>query len=314
MASAVAPVEFSEVLAAVEHGVEAVVRRWVGGVEDSVDSEVDPQFGATALHWACHHNQPAIAKILLRHGANPNFPNAYQATPLHWACKAGSLPLVELLLFHKADVLARTSSGDRPVDIAMQVGASSVVDFLQTPWKPTAGSQPARGAAAVGSPSSTIGAAKQTMFPGSPTAMVTAADLADMEGTMAMVPTLQRSNAKLEVEAQVAHRSAEELRQELRGMQQRILPLESKARALEELQRRLEAVQREKVEVELQSRQTTADADARVRQVQLQAKQYQDQTQQLDALTARVAELERELRHSRSDAAQLQRRLEEAQQ
>ena len=48
--------------------------------------DMDFMLPGTPLHWAVHQNRPQIVKVLLKHGANPNYtaPGAVQS-PLHWA-------------------------------------------------------------------------------------------------------------------------------------------------------------------------------------------------------------------------------------
>ena len=62
--------------------------------------------GATALHWAAHRDDLAIADLLIRSGARANAANDLGATPLHLACTNRSAPMVERLLAADADAKA----------------------------------------------------------------------------------------------------------------------------------------------------------------------------------------------------------------
>src|SRR5205823_4277731 len=64
--------------------------------------------GATALHWAAHRDDLAIADLLIRAGARANVANDLGATPLHLACTNRSAAMVERLLAAGADTRARS--------------------------------------------------------------------------------------------------------------------------------------------------------------------------------------------------------------
>ena len=60
----------------------------------------------------------AAAKLLIAHGANPNFKNRDGKTALHWAVSVGNLELVRLLLDNKADPNAEDNNGITPLAVA----------------------------------------------------------------------------------------------------------------------------------------------------------------------------------------------------
>lgn len=115
--------DFQALLEALRCGDIGTAKQWVTKRAKDVDSDVDPQFGAGALHWACSSGQEEVVQALLHSGANPNLPNAYQATPLHWACKQGSLTLVELLVQHKGDPTLCDVEGISAMDLARRATA-----------------------------------------------------------------------------------------------------------------------------------------------------------------------------------------------
>uniref|UniRef100_A0A182J4C9 Uncharacterized protein n=1 Tax=Anopheles atroparvus TaxID=41427 RepID=A0A182J4C9_ANOAO len=95
--------------------VENIVKR-----KPSVVHAVDND-GYTALHKACYNDNPTMAKILLRYGADPMARTAMGWTPLHSACKWNNAACVALVLQHGADVNARSDGDQTPLHIACTV-------------------------------------------------------------------------------------------------------------------------------------------------------------------------------------------------
>ena len=72
--------------------------------------------GATALHWAAHLDDLAIADLLIRAGARVDAANDAGATPLHLACTNRSAPMVERLLAAGANARAALTRRRNGVD------------------------------------------------------------------------------------------------------------------------------------------------------------------------------------------------------
>lgn len=56
--------------------------------------------------------------LLLKHGANPNEPDASGVTPLHYAAEVGTTEIVRALVSHKANVNVLDTLGSSPLDVA----------------------------------------------------------------------------------------------------------------------------------------------------------------------------------------------------
>jgi ankyrin repeat protein len=79
--------------------------------------------GATLLMQAAIHGEPALMKLLLDRGADPNLTNPLGATALHWA--AGNPAKVALLLKAGADPNAKSNLGRTPLLIAATTPGNS---------------------------------------------------------------------------------------------------------------------------------------------------------------------------------------------
>lgn len=86
--------------------------------------------GATALHWAAHWDDLAIAEVLLGAGAKINAADDHGVTPLALACLNGSAPMVERLLKAGASPNAASVVGETPLMIAAHTGNAAVVSQL----------------------------------------------------------------------------------------------------------------------------------------------------------------------------------------
>lgn len=69
-----------------------------------------------AVQYPCDKAAPALVRVLLAAGADPNVRQADGRTPLHLAARRGHLGLVQLLLMKGAEVSAATPDGRRPLD------------------------------------------------------------------------------------------------------------------------------------------------------------------------------------------------------
>lgn len=92
---------------------------------DAVDKE-----GRTALIYAAMLGNPAMAKLLLDHGANVKFRDKLGNTPLHWAADRGNTELVDLLLAANAPVNEENKQGITPLMMAAGRGQVAVVRQL----------------------------------------------------------------------------------------------------------------------------------------------------------------------------------------
>jgi uncharacterized protein len=86
--------------------------------------------GMTALHWAAHHADVAMARLLLAAGASARVANRYGVTPLSLACTGGDTALVELLLAAGADPNAPLRGGETPLMTAARTGRLGPVKAL----------------------------------------------------------------------------------------------------------------------------------------------------------------------------------------
>ena len=80
-------------------------------IKQGIDANLPQPDGATALHWASHWNDVAMAKTLVSAGGNPNAPNDYGVTPLFLAATNGSADMLDLLLTARGNALAALPSG-----------------------------------------------------------------------------------------------------------------------------------------------------------------------------------------------------------
>jgi len=77
------------------------------------------EYGFTALHGVVGHDEPELAEMLIRRGADVSAKNDMRMTPLHIAQYAS---MVEVLVRHGADVNARSQFGWTPLRIQAQEG------------------------------------------------------------------------------------------------------------------------------------------------------------------------------------------------
>lgn len=115
------------VIEAVKDGKVEAVRALLAKRVDANAAEPD---GTTALHWAAHHDNLAIADLLLKAGANAQSANRYGATPLWLACINGSAAMIERLLDAGADPNTTMAEGDTALMTAARTGKVDAVRVL----------------------------------------------------------------------------------------------------------------------------------------------------------------------------------------
>lgn len=93
--------------------------------EDSPD-------GTTALHAAVwiEKNGPAMTKLLLDLGENPNARDDEGQTPLHYAAEHDNLPIARVLVEHGAKLRIRDEWGDTPAMLARDEENEEMLEFL----------------------------------------------------------------------------------------------------------------------------------------------------------------------------------------
>ena len=106
----------------------AQVRALLAAARVDVNARSDD--GSTALLWAAHWNDTAIAEPLVRAGADPNAANQFGMTPLSRACTNGSAAMVELLLKAGANPNTAIATGETPLMTCASSGASAAVKAL----------------------------------------------------------------------------------------------------------------------------------------------------------------------------------------
>jgi ankyrin repeat protein len=94
------------------------------------DPNIRSEDGSTALLWAAHWNEPEVAGLLIRAGADTNAANDFQATPLAEACVNAGAPLVALLLKAGAHPNSRIATGETPLMTCARSGSADAVAAL----------------------------------------------------------------------------------------------------------------------------------------------------------------------------------------
>ena len=92
-----------------------------------LDPEAANPLGENALMMACLRGQQALAARLLKRGASVNRSGW---SPLHYAASGENDSIVAWLLDRGADIDATSASGNTPLMMAAQYGASGSVDLL----------------------------------------------------------------------------------------------------------------------------------------------------------------------------------------
>ena len=99
-------------------------------IKQRVDVNAPQGDGATALHWAAHVDDVAIADLLIRAGARAAVANDNGFTPLHLACTNRSGAMVERLLSAGADANAASLNGETVLMTCARAGEPKAVKAL----------------------------------------------------------------------------------------------------------------------------------------------------------------------------------------
>jgi ankyrin repeat protein len=114
--------------------VDAVKNRDAGAVATLLKQPLDVNLpqpdGATALHWAAHWDDVALANRLVRAGAHVNAVNDYGVTPLFLACNDASAAMIETLLQAGANPNVAKPNGETALMVAARTGKLDGVKAL----------------------------------------------------------------------------------------------------------------------------------------------------------------------------------------
>src|SRR4051794_21860992 len=127
--AAAAAIDLRLIEAVRNRDVEAV-RALLKARPASVDVNAAAGDGATALHWAAHRDDLAIADLLIRAGARASAADDAGATPLHLACTNRSAAMVERLLAADADPRAALIGGETVLMTCARAGDARTLRAL----------------------------------------------------------------------------------------------------------------------------------------------------------------------------------------
>jgi len=99
-------------------------------LQQGADPNAGQADGMTALHWAAHENDVAVAKLLLEAGARAGISNRYGITPLFLACQNGNAAMATLLLQSGADPNVTLRGGETVLMTAARTGDAETVKAL----------------------------------------------------------------------------------------------------------------------------------------------------------------------------------------
>ncbi|KAL3856149.1 hypothetical protein ACJMK2_010937 [Sinanodonta woodiana] len=77
-------------------------------------TELIHQDGSTAVHQACHDDNPDALRMLLEYGGDFTIQDTQGRAPIHWAVTAYTLDCLRVLIEHNADVNVRDKDGLTP--------------------------------------------------------------------------------------------------------------------------------------------------------------------------------------------------------
>ena len=99
-------------------------------LKSEIDVNAVQADGMTALHWATHHDQVELAKLLVDKEARVDVKNRYGVTPLSLACQNGNEELVKLLLSAGASPNTVQPNGETVLMTAARTGRVAAVKAL----------------------------------------------------------------------------------------------------------------------------------------------------------------------------------------
>ena len=117
----------SPVADAAEKADRASVREWIERKADANGAQID---GMTAMHWAAHHDDIEMARLLIGAKADVNAANRYRVTPLSLACVNGNESMVVLLLESGANANAKLRGDETVLMTAARTGKLGAVKAL----------------------------------------------------------------------------------------------------------------------------------------------------------------------------------------
>jgi ankyrin repeat protein len=118
-------------------------------IQQGADVNAPQADGATALHWAAHWDDGAMADDLLRAGADPNAANDYGVTPLTLASTNGSALMIARLLTAGARPDTMLPSGETALMTAARVGRPDAVRLLLAADAPVGAKEQLKGQTAL---------------------------------------------------------------------------------------------------------------------------------------------------------------------
>ena len=177
-------------------------------IKQGVDAKAAQPDGATALHWAAHWNEVALAKDLVAAKVDPNAANDYGVTPLFLAVTNGSLDMTEVLLGAGASARAALPQGETVLMTAVRGGNAAVVKRLLVAGADANAAQKSKGQTALmwAATARNVDVAKALIEGGASVGTTTASGFtallfAAKEGSIEMVRLLLASGAKVDEQA-----------------------------------------------------------------------------------------------------------------
>ena len=114
-----------------------------------VDVSARQADGATALHWAAHHDDLETVQQLLAAGADAGAANDYGATPVWLAATNGNAAIIAALLDAGADPNAALESGETVLMAAARTGTAAAIAALLDAGAEIEGAQASKGQTAL---------------------------------------------------------------------------------------------------------------------------------------------------------------------